>query len=99
MIFLSTLYLATTAPVVLAPAMNVRMWEHPATQANVALLAERGALIVPPATGDLACGMVGAGRLAEPASIVQAVLSVLLRRNDLAGETVVVTAGGTREAI
>ena len=97
--FLSTLYLATTAPLVLAPAMNVRMWEHPATQANVALLAERGALIVPPATGDLACGMVGAGRLAEPASIVQAVLSVLLRRNDLAGETVVVTAGGTREAI
>ena len=97
--FLSTLYLATTAPVVLAPAMNVRMWEHPATQANVALLAERGALIVPPATGDLACGMVGAGRLAEPASIVQAVLSVLLRRNDLAGETVLVTAGGTREAI
>ena len=97
--FLSTLYLATTAPMVLAPAMNVRMWEHPATQANVALLAERGALIVPPATGDLACGMVGAGRLAEPASIVQAVLSVLLRRNDLAGETVLVTAGGTREAI
>jgi phosphopantothenoylcysteine decarboxylase/phosphopantothenate--cysteine ligase len=97
--FLSTLYLATTAPVVLAPAMNVRMWEHAATQANVALLAERGALIVPPATGELACGMVGAGRLAEQDAIVQAVLSVLHHHNDLIGETVLVTAGGTREAI
>jgi phosphopantothenoylcysteine decarboxylase/phosphopantothenate--cysteine ligase len=97
--FLSTLYLATTAPVVLAPAMNVRMWEHPATQANVALLADRGALIVPPATGELACGMVGAGRLAEQEAIVRAVLSVLNRHNDLRGETVLVTAGGTREAI
>ncbi len=97
--FLSTLYLATTAPVVLAPAMNVRMWEHPATQANVALLADRGALIVPPSSGELACGMVGAGRLAEQDAIVQAVLSVLNRHNDLLGETVLVTAGGTREAI
>ncbi len=97
--FLSTLYLATTAPVVLAPAMNVRMWEHPATQANVALLAERGALIVPPASGELACGMVGAGRLAEQDKIVEAVLSVLHRHNDLAGQTVLVTAGGTREAV
>jgi phosphopantothenoylcysteine decarboxylase/phosphopantothenate--cysteine ligase len=97
--FLSTLYLATTAPVVLAPAMNVRMWEHPATQANLALLADRGALIVPPSSGELACGMVGAGRLAEQDAIVQAVLSVLNRHNDLLGETVLVTAGGTREAI
>ena len=97
--FLSTLYLATTAPVILAPAMNVRMWEHSATQANVALLRDRGALIVPPASGELACGMVGAGRLAEPDVIVQAVLSVLYHRNDLQGETVLVTAGGTREAI
>ena len=92
--FLSTLYLATTAPVILAPAMNVRMWEHPATQANVALLAQRGALIVSPAIGELACGMVGAGRLAEQDAIVEAVLSVLHHRNDLAGETVLVTAGG-----
>ncbi len=97
--FLSALYLATSAPVVLAPAMNVRMWEHPATRANVALLEERGALIVPPGAGELACGMVGAGRLAETEAIVQAVLSVLHHRNDLAGETVLVTAGGTREAI
>jgi phosphopantothenoylcysteine decarboxylase/phosphopantothenate--cysteine ligase len=97
--FLTTLYLATPAPVILAPAMNVRMWEHPATQANVALLAERGALIVPPATGELACGMTGAGRLAEQDAIVEAVLSVLHHRNDLAGQTVLVTAGGTREAV
>ncbi len=97
--FLSTMYLATTAPVVLAPAMNVRMWEHPATEANLAVLAERGALIVPPAVGDLACGTIGAGRLAETGKIVDAVLSVLHRSNDLAGETVLVTAGGTREAI
>jgi phosphopantothenoylcysteine decarboxylase/phosphopantothenate--cysteine ligase len=65
----------------------------------VALLADRGALIVPPATGELACGMVGAGRLAEQEAIVRAVLSVLNRHNDLRGETVLVTAGGTREAI
>jgi phosphopantothenoylcysteine decarboxylase/phosphopantothenate--cysteine ligase len=97
--FLSTMYLATRAPVVLAPAMNTYMWEHPATQANVALLADRGALIVPPAAGELACGMVGAGRLAETHLIVEAVLSVLNHTNDLAGETVLVTAGGTREAI
>ncbi len=97
--FLSTLYLATTAPVILAPAMNVRMWEHPATQANVALLVERGARIVPPATGELACGMVGAGRLAPVESIVETVLSVLHHSNDLAGETILITAGGTREAV
>jgi phosphopantothenoylcysteine decarboxylase/phosphopantothenate--cysteine ligase len=97
--FLTTLYLATPAPVVIAPAMNVRMWEHPATRANVALLSERGALIVPPASGELACGMVGAGRLADQDTIVEAVLSVLQHRNDLAGETVLVTAGGTREAV
>jgi phosphopantothenoylcysteine decarboxylase / phosphopantothenate---cysteine ligase len=97
--FLSTLYLATQAPVVLAPAMNARMWEHPAVQANVETLAARGALVVPPGVGELACGMVGAGRLAPQEQIVEAVLSVLHRRNDLAGETVLVTAGGTREAV
>jgi phosphopantothenoylcysteine decarboxylase/phosphopantothenate--cysteine ligase len=97
--FLSTLYLATLAPVVIAPAMNVRMWEHPATQANAALLALRGATIVAPETGELACGMQGAGRLAEIATIVQSVLSVLHKRADLEGETVLITAGGTREAL
>src|SRR5277367_969654 len=60
--FLSTLHLATTAPVVLAPAMNVNMWNHPATQANIATLAARGAIIVPPGNGYLACGMTGSGR-------------------------------------
>ncbi len=97
--FLSTLYLATSAPVILAPAMNVRMWEHPATQANVALLEERGATIVAPESGALACGMQGSGRLAETANIVEAVLAVLHHSEDLAGETVLITAGGTREAV
>ncbi len=97
--FLSTLYLATLAPVIIAPAMNVRMWEHPAIQANVALLQQRGAVIVPPGSGALACGMQGAGRLAEISSIVEAVLGVLHHSEDLAGETVLITAGGTREAV
>ncbi len=97
--FLGSLYLATLAPVVLAPAMNVHMWGHPATQANVALLRERGATIVAPESGALACGMQGAGRLAETGVIVEAVLSVLQRSEDLTGETVLITAGGTREAV
>ncbi len=97
--FLSTMYLATTSPVIVAPAMNVKMWEHSATQANLALLENRGVRIVSPASGYLACGMVGNGRLAETQSIVQAVLEQLSHRHDLAGETVLVTAGGTREAI
>ena len=97
--FLTTMFLATRAPVIVAPAMNVNMWEHPATQANLALLTERGTVIVPPGSGELACGMVGAGRLAENAAIVEALLSVLYHRHDLASETILVTAGGTREAI
>jgi phosphopantothenoylcysteine decarboxylase/phosphopantothenate--cysteine ligase len=97
--FLSTMYLATTAPVLVAPAMNVHMWEHPATQANLEILRERGVRVVEPGTGDLACGMVGAGRMAEPAAIAEAVLGALGRRRDLAGEVVMVTAGGTREAL
>jgi phosphopantothenoylcysteine decarboxylase / phosphopantothenate---cysteine ligase len=97
--FLTTMYLATNAPVIVAPAMNVNMWNHPATQANLALLEERGVRIVSPDSGYLACGMVGSGRLAENDAIVQAVLGILTHRNDLAGETVLITAGGTREAI
>ena len=97
--FLTTMYLATAAPVIVAPAMNVNMLEHAATQANLATLAERNVRIVAPVSGYLACGMVGAGRLAENAAIVEAVLSVLDHRNDLAGETVLITAGGTREAL
>lgn len=97
--FLTTLYLATTAPVIVAPAMNVNMWQHAATQANLETLAARNVRIVSPESGYLACGMTGAGRLAENETIVQSVLNVLNVRNDLAGETVLVTAGGTREAL
>jgi phosphopantothenoylcysteine decarboxylase/phosphopantothenate--cysteine ligase len=97
--FLTTLYLATTAPVILAPAMNVNMWQHPATQANLEILAARNVRIVPPDSGYLACGMTGSGRLADTPAILEAVLGVLDHRNDLAGETVLVTAGGTREAL
>ena len=62
--FLSTMYLATQAPVLVAPAMNVNMWDHPATQANIEILRQRGVRVVEPGTGELACGMVGAGRMA-----------------------------------
>jgi phosphopantothenoylcysteine decarboxylase / phosphopantothenate---cysteine ligase len=97
--FLSTLYLATAAPVLVAPAMNVNMWNHPATQANLEILKQRGVRVVEPGTGELACGMVGEGRMAEPNEIADAVLGILGRRRDLAGEVVLVTAGGTREAL
>jgi len=97
--FLSTLYLATTAPVVVAPAMNVEMWKHAATQANLEILRQRGVRIVEPGKGYLACGMTGAGRLAENEVIVAAVMEALGASQDLAGETVLVTAGPTREKI
>jgi len=97
--FLSALYLATTAPVVVAPAMNVNMWNHAATQANVAVLRQRGVRIVEPGEGYLACGMTGAGRLAENETIVAAVMEALGASQDLVGETVLVTAGPTREKI
>jgi phosphopantothenoylcysteine decarboxylase/phosphopantothenate--cysteine ligase len=97
--FLTTLYLATTAPVFVAPAMNVNMWEHLATQENLETLRQRGVRIIEPGMGELACGMVGAGRMAEPAAIAEAVLCALGRCHDLAGEVVLVTAGGTREAL
>jgi len=97
--FLSTLYLATKAPVIVAPAMNVNMWEHPATQANLEILRARGVHVVEPGSGYLACGMVGAGRLAEPETIVAAALERLGISQDLAGETVLVTAGPTYEPV
>jgi len=97
--FLSTLYLATTAPVVVAPAMNVNMWNHAATQANLEILRKRGVRIVDPGSGYLACGMTGAGRLAENDAIVAAVLEALGASQDLARETVLITAGPTREKI
>ena len=105
--FLSTLYLATKAPVVIAPAMNVNMWEHAATQENLARLRQRGVHIVEPDSGYLACGMVGAGRLAANETVVAAVMDVLHATvistehtsQPLAGETVLITAGPTREPI
>src|SRR5579884_3871723 len=97
--FLTTLYLATTAPVVVAPAMNVNMWEHPATQQNLEMLRKRGVKIVEPGSGYLACGMTGPGRLAENEAIVAAILEALGASQDLAGETVLITAGPTREKI
>src|SRR5271170_4997298 len=75
--FLSTMYLATTAPVIVAPAMNVNMWEHPATRANVETLRTRGVKVIEPGSGYLACGMVGGGRLAEPMVIAAAVAEAL----------------------
>jgi phosphopantothenoylcysteine decarboxylase / phosphopantothenate---cysteine ligase len=97
--FLTTLYLATTAPVVMAPAMNVNMWNHPATQANLEILRRRGVKIVEPGSGYLACGMTGSGRLAENETIVAALLESLGAAQDLAGETILITAGPTREKI
>jgi phosphopantothenoylcysteine decarboxylase/phosphopantothenate--cysteine ligase len=97
--FLSTLFLATKAPVVVAPAMNVNMWENEATQKNIATLKARGARVVEPDAGYLACGMTGPGRLAANETIVAAALEALGATQDLAGETVLVTAGPTREYV
>lgn len=97
--FLTTLYLATTAPVVVAPAMNVNMWNHPATQANLEILRKRGVKVVEPGAGYLACGMTGPGRLADNEAIVAAVLEILGSSQDFRGETVLITAGPTREKI
>jgi phosphopantothenoylcysteine decarboxylase/phosphopantothenate--cysteine ligase len=97
--FLSTLALATTAPVIIAPAMNVNMWEHPATQLNLETLRSRRVRIVAPDEGYLACGMVGAGRLASVEAIAAAVRDVLGIKDDLAAETILITAGPTCEDV
>ncbi len=97
--FLTTLYLATTAPVVVAPAMNVNMWNHPATQANLEILRQRGVKVIEPGAGYLACGMTGSGRLADNEAIVAALMEALGASQDLAGETLLITAGPTREKI
>ncbi len=97
--FLTTLFLATKAPVIVAPAMNVNMWEHPATQANLEMLRKRGVRVVEPASGYLACGMTGPGRLADNEAIVAATMDALGVSQDLAGETILITAGPTREKI
>src|SRR6185369_931870 len=100
--FLSTLYISTTAPVLVAPAMNVEMWAHPATQENVRRLRERGVEFVDPEEGYLACRTVGAGRLAEPDEIVRRALELMgssVGAADLAGERLLITAGPTQEAL
>jgi phosphopantothenoylcysteine decarboxylase/phosphopantothenate--cysteine ligase len=96
---LSTLYTATTAPVVVAPAMNVNMFQHPAVTENMEILRRRGVRFVEPGTGYLACGWLGKGRLAEVSDIVTAAMDALVRQGGMAGETVVVTAGPTIEDI
>ncbi|MGH9540389.1 MAG: bifunctional phosphopantothenoylcysteine decarboxylase/phosphopantothenate--cysteine ligase CoaBC [Terriglobales bacterium] len=101
--FLTTLYLATPAPVILAPAMNLEMWRHPATQANLETLRRRPRhVLVEPGAGYLACGMIGEGRLADLDAIVaatRAALAASAKDGDLAGRTVLITAGPTREAV
>src|SRR5580658_8182987 len=106
--FLTTMYLAFTGPVVLAPAMNTNMWNHPATRENLRILRERGHIIVEPGDGILACGMVGPGRLAEPEEIAEVVAGVRdgpaapkrdIAKRDLEGETVLITAGPTQEPL
>ncbi|HKW32761.1 MAG TPA: bifunctional phosphopantothenoylcysteine decarboxylase/phosphopantothenate--cysteine ligase CoaBC [Candidatus Acidoferrum sp.] len=95
--FLTTLYLASVAPVVVAPAMNVNMWNHPATQENVQALRTRGVKIVEPDEGYLACGMTGPGRLAGLEEILSAVHEVTKAQRDLEGEMILVSAGPTCE--
>ncbi|MBZ5727056.1 MAG: bifunctional phosphopantothenoylcysteine decarboxylase/phosphopantothenate--cysteine ligase CoaBC [Acidobacteriia bacterium] len=97
--FLTTLYLAFTGPVVIAPAMNVNMWQHAATQANLETLRRRGHRIVDPDSGYLACGMTGQGRLADPVAILEAIEREAKKRRDLEGETVLITAGPTQEPL
>ena len=97
--FLCTLYLATTAPVVVAPAMNVNMWRHAATQTNLRNLRARGVTIVEPGEGYLACGMTGEGRLADTNVIVEALLVRLGQREELKGEQILISAGPTYEPI
>ena len=97
--FLTTLVLASTVPLMVAPAMNVNMWENAATQQNLQTLRARGARVIDPDEGYLACGMMGAGRLASVDSIARVVFETLGIREDLQGETVLVTAGGTEEPL
>jgi phosphopantothenoylcysteine decarboxylase / phosphopantothenate---cysteine ligase len=99
--FLSSTYLACSAPVLIAPAMNTTMWEHPATQRNLRQLREDGVQIVSPDAGEMACGTIGPGRLSEPELIVAAALELLTTSNtkDLAGERFLITVGATQEAI
>ena len=99
--FLTSTYLACTAPVLIAPAMNTTMWQHPATQRNLAQLRADGKQILEPDAGEMACGTIGPGRLSEPERIVAAALEILrsTQKRDLAGERFLITVGATREEI
>jgi phosphopantothenoylcysteine decarboxylase/phosphopantothenate--cysteine ligase len=97
--FLTTTYLAFTGTVVIAPTMNVNMWQHPAVQENLETLRRRGHHIVEPDSGYLACGMTGPGRLADPELIAEAISQATRTRRDLEGETVLITAGPTQEPL
>ncbi len=97
--FLTTLYLAFKGRVILAPAMNTNMWEHPAVRENLHRLRDRGIVIVGPEAGPLACGMTGPGRLADPLAIADAVTRIAAARRDLDGENIVITAGPTEEPL
>ncbi|MDE7373059.1 MAG: bifunctional phosphopantothenoylcysteine decarboxylase/phosphopantothenate--cysteine ligase CoaBC, partial [Clostridia bacterium] len=96
---LSTTYLATGAKKLICPAMNVNMYEDEATQKNIAILKERGAIFCQPNVGLLACGDIGKGRMAEPVDIVAAITEMLTPSQDLDGKRVLITAGGTEENI
>ena len=99
--FLTSTYLACTSPILVAPAMNTTMWEHPATQRNVAQLRKDGIYFVEPDAGEMACGTIGPGRLSDPERVVSAALEILRhnKRKDLAGERLLITVGATREEI
>src|SRR2546425_1280944 len=100
--FLTSTYLASTAPVLIAPAMNTRMWQHSATQRNLNTLREDGVRILEPDAGEMACGTIGPGRLSDPGGIVAAALDLLSEQfvaRDLTGERVLITVGATREEI
>jgi phosphopantothenoylcysteine decarboxylase / phosphopantothenate---cysteine ligase len=97
--WLTTTLLATRAPILVAPAMNTNMYSHPATQANIETLKSRGAAFVGPDSGRLACRTVGPGRLIDPAAILEAALPLLSDQKELSGKRVIITSGGTHEAI
>ncbi|MEZ5344051.1 MAG: bifunctional phosphopantothenoylcysteine decarboxylase/phosphopantothenate--cysteine ligase CoaBC [Pyrinomonadaceae bacterium] len=101
--FLTSTYLASDAPVLIAPAMNVEMWDHPATQRNIGMLEADGVEFIEPVSGELACKTIGTGKLEDVENIVEQALSLLSKKkrvvSDLAGERILITVGGTREAI
>ncbi len=102
--FLTSTYLASTSPVLIAPAMNTSMWHHPATQRNLQRLKSDGVYVIEPDEGEMACGTIGPGRLSEPEKIVTAALDILRNSEeqsaqDLSGEHILITVGATREAI